>query len=150
MLMMDTRLALTDDLLLYTDKISMNHSLEVRVPFLDLELMEFVESLPTSYKSTITKNKILHKKLAERYLPDEIIYRKKKGFYIPRKEWYKSESGDYFRSEINSDTTGFKDFIDIKMIDKMFDDHKKNKYNYEDQIYSIMNLFYWFKNKDVK
>jgi asparagine synthase (glutamine-hydrolysing) len=150
MLMMDTRLALTDDLLLYTDKISMNHSLEVRVPFLDLELMEFVESLPTSYKSTITKNKILHKKLAERYLPDEIIYRKKKGFYIPRKEWYKSESGDFFRNEINSDTTGFKDFMNINMIDKMFEDHKKNKYNYEDQIYSIMNLFYWFKNKNVK
>ena len=117
MLMLDSRLALTDDLLLYTDKISMNHSLEVRVPFLDIELMKFVESLPTSFKSTISKNKILHKKLAERYLPNEIIYRKKKGFYIPRKEWYKSESGDYFRDEINSDTSGFSDFINIKMVD---------------------------------
>lgn len=150
MLMLDSRLALTDDLLLYTDKISMNHSLEVRVPFLDIELMKFVESLPTSFKSTISKNKILHKKLAERYLPNEIIYRKKKGFYIPRKEWYKSESGDYFRDEINSDISGFSDFINIKMVDKMFQEHKKNKYNYEDQIYSIMNLFYWFKNKNVK
>ena len=148
MLMMDSRLALTDDLLLYTDKLSMQHSLEVRVPFLDIELMQFVESLPTSFKSTISKNKILHKKLAEKYLPDEIIYRKKKGFYIPRNEWYKSEAGLIFKEQILSDTGEFSKLINVKEVARMFDDHRTNKYNYEDQIYSIMNLYYWLKQKE--
>jgi asparagine synthase (glutamine-hydrolysing) len=146
MLVMDTRLALTDDLLLYTDKISMHHSLEVRVPFLDIELMEFVESLPTNFKSNIKQNKILHKELAEKYLPKEIIYRKKKGFYIPRNEWYKSESGDLFRTEILNDATIFSELFNKQFIIKMFDDHKIGIYNYEDQLYSIMNLYYWIKS----
>ena len=146
MLIMDSRLALSDDLLLYTDKISMHHSLEVRVPFLDLDLMQFVESLPTKYKSTLKQNKILHKELAEKYLPKEIIYRKKKGFYIPRNEWYKSESGDLFRSEILNDSSIFSQLFNKDFIIQMFDDHKIGKYNYEDQLYSIMNLYYWVKS----
>lgn len=148
MLMMDTRLALTDDLLLYTDKLSMQHSLEVRVPFLDIELMKFVESLPTKYKSTISQNKILHKKLAEKYLPSEIIYRKKKGFYIPRKEWYKSEAGILFKEQILSDNGLFSQLINKQSVAKLFDAHREGKYNYEDQIYSIMNLYYWLKEKE--
>lgn len=80
MMMLDLRLALSEDLLLYTDKIGMQNSIEVRVPFLDIELMKFVESLPSKYKLSTTKNKILHKRLAEKYLPNEIIYRKKKEF----------------------------------------------------------------------
>lgn len=148
MLMMDTRLALPDDLLLYTDKLSMQHSLEVRVPFLDVDLMKFVESLPGTYKSTKIKNKILHKKLAEKYLPNEKIYRKKKGFYIPRNEWYKTDAGDFLKEQILSDKGEFSRLFNIKNVVKMFDDHKLNKYNYEDQIYSIMNLYYWLNQKN--
>jgi asparagine synthase (glutamine-hydrolysing) len=148
MLMLDSRLALTDDLLLYTDKLSMQNSIEVRVPFLDINLMQFIESLPTSFKSSFTKNKILHKKLAERYLPDEIIYRKKKGFYIPRNEWYKTEVGTMLKEKILSEKGEFSKLINTKAVAKMFDDHKSNKYNYEDQIYSIMNLYYWYKQKN--
>ena len=145
MLMMDTRTALTDDLLLYTDKLSMQNSIEVRVPFLDIELMKFVESLPTTFKSTVSKNKILHKKLAEKYLPSEIIYRKKKGFYIPRNEWYKSETGLHFKEQILNDQGEFNELINKHVVAKMFDDHRSGKYNYEDQLYSLMNLFYWLK-----
>lgn len=147
MLMMDTRLALVDDLLLYTDKLSMQNSLEVRVPFLDIELMQFVESLPTVFKSTMSRNKILHKKLAEKYLPNEIIYRKKKGFYIPRNEWYKSEAGAMFKEQILSDNGEFSRVFNKKAVLKLFDDHRTGKYNYEDQIYSLLNLYYWFKTK---
>ena len=146
MLMLDTRLALTDDLLLYTDKLSMQHSLEVRVPFLDIELMKFVETLPSEYKSNLKENKILHKKLAEKYLPKEIIYRKKKGFFIPRNEWYKSESGATFMNQIANDKSKFSELINKDSVIKMFNDHRAGKYNYEDQIYSIMNLYYYITN----
>lgn len=147
MMMLDVRLALSEDLLLYTDKIGMQNSIEVRVPFLDIELMKFVESLPSKYKLSTTKNKILHKRLAEKYLPNEIIYRKKKGFYIPRNEWYKSEAGLEFKNQIAIDNTIFSELINKDLVCKMFDDHRAGKYNYEDQLFSIMNLFYWIKTK---
>jgi asparagine synthase (glutamine-hydrolysing) len=146
MLGLDVRLALSDDLLLYTDKISMNNSVEVRVPFLDIELMQFVESIPNKFKIGFRRNKIIHKKLAEKYLPTDIIYRKKKGFYVPRKEWYKFAAGDNILNEISSDDGVFSDTINKEIINNMVMKHKENKYNYEDQLYSIMNLYYWMKN----
>jgi asparagine synthase (glutamine-hydrolysing) len=145
MMILDSRLALSEDLLLYTDKLAMHNSIEVRVPFLDIELMRFAESLPSKYKISLTKNKILHKKLAEKYLPHDIIYRKKKGFYIPRKEWFKSEAGIEFKNQIASDNSIFNEIFNKFMICKMFDDHRVGKYNYEDQLFSIMNIFFWFK-----
>ena len=150
MMILDTRLALSDDLLLYTDKLSMQHSLEVRVPFLDVELMQFVESLPDKYKVNAFQNKILHKKLAERYLPKEIIYRKKKGFYIPRKEILQNKAGDEFKQMLEKDNTLFSEIFNKKYIYELIEKHQKAKYNYEDQLYSLINLFFWFSiNSDI-
>jgi len=145
MLILDTRMALSEDLLLYTDKLSMQNSLEVRVPFLDIELMQFIESLPNKYKSGYFTNKILHKKLAEKYLPKEIIYRKKRGFQIPRKQWYKTESGNAFIKELSEENEVFFSLFNKQPILDILKKHQSNQYNYEDQIYSIMNLFYWIK-----
>ena len=145
MLTLDSRMALSEDLLLYTDKLSMQNSLEVRVPFLDIELMQFIESLSNKYKSGYFTNKILHKKLSEKYLPKEIIYRKKRGFQIPRKEWYKTESGNAFIKELNEENEVFYSLFHKQPILDILKKHQTNQYNYEDQIYSIMNLFYWIK-----
>lgn len=147
MLVLDARLALTDDLLLYTDKLSMQHSMEVRVPFLDLDLMAFVESLPGRFKCTMGRNKILHKRLAERYLPTEVTRRKKKGFYIPRKEWYRGRQGQAMRAEVEADASSFSAAFNKKFVLDMFDEHRDGRYNYEDQLYSIMNLFYWMRSR---
>ena len=145
MMFLDSRLALSDDLLLYTDKLSMQHSLEVRVPFLDIELMNFTESLPDKFKVSFTQNKILHKKLCERHLPKEIIYRKKKGFYIPRKEWFKGETGNKFRNILINDKSYFSEIFNKKYISSLFEQHQQGKRNYEDQLYSLLNIYFWFK-----
>lgn len=145
MMFLDSRLALSDDLLLYTDKLSMQHSLEVRVPFLDVELMKFVESLPDKFKVNTFQNKILHKKLAERHLPKDIIYRKKKGFYIPRKEWFRTEVGEDFKKTIINDNGFFSEFFNKEYILELFNDHQKGRFNYEDQLYSLLNIYFWFK-----
>jgi asparagine synthase (glutamine-hydrolysing) len=76
----DIRMSLCDDLLLYTDKISMSFSVEARVPMLDNDLVDFIESLPISYKILGKHGKYIHKKFAESFLPREIIYREKKHF----------------------------------------------------------------------
>jgi len=139
----DARMNLSDDLLLYTDKISMHHSLEVRVPFLDVELVKFVESLPYNFKVTLFKNKILHKKLAEKYLPKEIIYRKKKHFATPRKEWFKTNIGKKYEDMMCGDKSTFGNIFKKEYIHQLFHAHRTGKVNYEKKIYLLVNVYYW-------
>ncbi|MEJ2621588.1 MAG: asparagine synthase C-terminal domain-containing protein, partial [Candidatus Thiodiazotropha sp.] len=145
MTFLDARMNLSDDLLLYTDKISMQHSVELRVPFLDLDLMKFAESLPSKLKVTLFKNKVLHKKLSEKFLPKEIVHRKKKGFYTPRREWFKGELGDKYLSLLMEDTGSFSNLINRKYLCSLFIRHKQGAVNYEKQIYLLVVLFYWMR-----
>jgi asparagine synthase (glutamine-hydrolysing) len=75
-------------ILLRFDKMTMANSLEGREPFLDHEMFEFVQSLPSSYKVKGWNEKLILRKLGEKYLPKEIIYRKKSPFYIPLDEYF--------------------------------------------------------------
>ena len=145
MMGLDARMNLSDDLLLYTDKISMYNSIELRVPYLDIELVKFMESIPGKFKVDAFRNKILHKKFAEQVLPKEIVRRKKKGFYTPRKIWFKGEVGEYFLNEIVNDNTVFSAIFNKQYIFKMFNAHKTGKVNYEKQLYLIIVLFLWIR-----
>ena len=145
MMNLDARMNLPDDLLLYTDKISMKNSIELRVPFLDLELVNFLESLPSNYKVDVRNNKIIHKKLSEKHLSREIVHRKKKGFYTPRKIWFKGEFGQHFLNELKLDNGLFSDLFNKKYILKLFNSHREGKANYEKQIYLIIVLYLWIK-----
>ena len=90
-LVIDSHMDLADNLLLYTDKLSMNFALETRVPLLDLELVNFIESLPVKYKVGFRKGKIIHKAFAETYLPRTIINRKKRSFAPPSDIWFREK-----------------------------------------------------------
>ncbi|WP_322104350.1 asparagine synthase (glutamine-hydrolyzing) [Paraburkholderia sp. J41] len=89
---LDMKTSLADDLLMYTDKITMAHSIECRVPMLDNDLVDFIDSLPSKFKLGFTKSKIVHKALAQRRLPREIVERKKLGFESPIHKWIFSNS----------------------------------------------------------
>lgn len=139
----DTRMNLSDDLLLYTDKISMHHSLEVRVPFLDIELMKFVESLPFKYKVDLFSNKKLHKKLAQKYLPKKIIYRKKKHFATPRKQWFKTSMGKRYEEMMLDNSGIFSQLFNKRFISQIFEEHRNGKVNYEKQLYVLICIYLW-------
>jgi asparagine synthase (glutamine-hydrolysing) len=85
-----TTLYLQDDILAKVDRASMMHSLEVRAPFLDIELVDFVRRLPASVKLRGGQTKWILKKALEPVLPADILYRAKKGFGVPVGEWYRS------------------------------------------------------------
>ena len=80
-------LYLQDDILVKVDRASMLHSLEVRAPFLDIELVDFARRLPASSKLRGGQTKWLLKQLAERLLPREIVHRRKQGFALPVGRW---------------------------------------------------------------
>jgi asparagine synthase (glutamine-hydrolysing) len=77
---LEVRSTLPDELLMYADKLSMTHSLELRVPFLDKEIVEYVERLPANLKVRNGSRKWLHRKVCRRFLPESIVKRPKRGF----------------------------------------------------------------------
>jgi asparagine synthase (glutamine-hydrolysing) len=85
-----TKLYLQDDILVKVDRASMMHSLEVRAPFLDIDLVNFVRKIPSAFKLKNGQTKYILKKALEGILPDEVLYRSKKGFGIPAAEWWRS------------------------------------------------------------
>jgi asparagine synthase (glutamine-hydrolysing) len=85
-----TRLYLQDDILVKTDRAGMMHSLEVRAPFLDIELVDFVRTIPHAWKLRRGTTKYILKKTLESVLPRDIIYCKKQGFGVPVGRWLAS------------------------------------------------------------
>ena len=88
---LDLMLWLPGDILLKADKMSMAHSLELRVPFLDKEVMKMAEKIPAKYKITKENTKYILRHAANRTLPDEWANRKKKGFPVPIRLWLREE-----------------------------------------------------------
>jgi asparagine synthase (glutamine-hydrolysing) len=92
-LYLDTRLFLPDGLLVYGDKMSMAHGLEQRVPFLDVELMRFVERVPANVRMRGLKRKALHRRALRKVVPEELLNRPKLGFSTPYDRWLREELG---------------------------------------------------------
>ncbi len=141
----DLRMNLSDDLLLYTDKISMNFSIEARVPMLDNDLIDFIESLPISFKIKGKEGKYIHKKFAEKILPKEIIYRKKKGFKSPTEKWFKGEKGLRYKEMLISDGNEFGKYFNTTEVSRIFNLHMSGKRNMEKQLFTLISIYYWMK-----
>ncbi len=101
LLSLEQRFFLTDYNLIYTDKMAMAAGVEVRVPFLDLDLVNFLAQIPTRFKQGAFQGKWVLKKAMEPYLPREVIYRPKSGFGAPQRQWLRVELRDWL-SEILS------------------------------------------------
>ncbi len=128
-------------LLMRVDKMTMGCAVEGREPFLDHDLIEFAFKIPQNlkYKDNITK--YILKKVAQKYLPEDIIYRKKVGFAAPTSKWFKS--GKYFKpyllDTLNKKSV-FAEFIDFNKIKELHFQTSSGKANYADQLWVIQNL----------
>jgi len=143
MMSLDARLNLADDLLLYTDKITMHHSLECRVPLLDLELVRFIESLPRSWRVGIGSGKRIHKWAAQRMLPASIVQRKKKGFLSPTKRWF--QSGGAVREILLAKNSRFASTFDLREVETVLREHEAGA-NRERHIFLLLSLNYWMRD----
>ena len=134
MLEFDCRNLLVDQILNYSDVLSMAHSLEVRTPFLDHRLVEWAFSIPSTYRIRDGETKHVLKQVARRHLPPELVSRKKEGFVEPAVYWLEDELKDFARSYLHSpdfnrlgllDVSFAKDVIDRFYAGKRFADGKK-------------------------
>ncbi|WP_199185472.1 asparagine synthase (glutamine-hydrolyzing) [Marinobacter flavimaris] len=142
----DVRMNLSDDLLLYTDKISMHFSIEARVPMLDNDLVDFVESLPLDFKIRNGAGKYIHKKFAESVLPPDIVHRKKKGFKSPTEKWFMGERGEEYKKMLQKSQGIFSKIFNVEEVSRIFDSHLRGKRNLEKQLFLLVSIFYWMQS----
>ena len=145
MLYLDTRTNLPDDLLMVGDKTSMANSLEVRVPFLDYRMIEFIETLPPNLKLRGLSGKYLHKKAAEKWLPKEAVYRKKKGFANPIDKWLRSSMKSFVNDCLLSDSAGVRQFFDRDFIRQTLERHERDEARNTRHIYLLMSFELWHR-----
>lgn len=142
----DLRTSLPDDLLMYTDKITMNFGLECRVPILDNALIEYVESLHSKYKYNVREGKLIHKAFAQEYLPASIVSRKKLGFQSPTKYWFKEHSENIIA--LLGEGRNFNKLFNIKAIQTLFQEHAV-KLNHEKQIFILLSIFHLLESSST-
>ena len=104
--LVDQQTYLPDDILVKLDRASMAVSLEARVPFLDHKLAEYVNSLHSQYKVQGKQTKVLLKRIMSRYLPQEILRRKKMGFGIPLRKWLCGPLADHLERSLGGNSSG--------------------------------------------
>ncbi|MBI4652625.1 asparagine synthase, partial [Candidatus Desantisbacteria bacterium] len=142
----DTRMSLSDNLLLFNDKITMANSLEMRVPFLDLELVKFLESLPSSFKLRGKTRKYIHKEAVKKWLPDKIIYRKKRGFETPMDKWLQSDLSSKAREIFNAKNSACSQYFILSNINKMIQQHQKGEENFCRHIFALLSFELWYQS----
>lgn len=141
---LDIKLFMEGDILQKADKMSMAHSLELRVPFLDKEVMKVGEKIGSDQKITNNTTKYVLRKAAEKKLPTEWYKRKKKGFPVPIKFWFREEKYYKFVKEyFNYDFVD--EFFDKNAINKILDDHFKGDINNARKIYTVLVFLVWYK-----
>ena len=145
MLYIDTRANLPDDLLMVSDKTSMANSLESRVPFLDYRLIEFIENLPSKLKLNGLNGKYLHKKAMNKWLPKEVVYRKKKGFANPIEDWFRVGMRPYVEECLLSADSSMAQYFDQKYIQRILQLDRDGKQQYRRHIYLLVSLELWHR-----
>jgi asparagine synthase (glutamine-hydrolysing) len=145
MLYVDARANLPDDLLMIADKTSMANSLEVRVPFLDFRLVEFIESLPPHLKLNGLTAKYLHKKAVTKWLPKEVVYRKKKGFAHPIAHWMRTSMKPLVDDCLLSPDSGVAQYFDQGYIKEILQRDREGKDNFMRHIYLLLSLELWHR-----
>lgn len=142
------RFYLTDDILVKVDRASMMHSLEVRAPFLDTQLAEYVNRLPRHYKLSHGRTKALLKHaLAGRnrnpIVPRSIVHRAKKGFGIPVAHWIRHELRDNFREMLLEPWPASLDVFNRDEIDSLLNLHIAGKENNYKELWALFMLSHW-------
>ena len=141
----DTRLSLSDDLLTYGDKMSMAASIEARVPFLDLDYMRAVEALPSAMRIRGKTHKYIHKKAIAKYLPPEVIGRKKRGFDTPIDSWFRSELSGYVRETLLSADSACPIYFQPSAIDALIREHVSGRQDHRRQLFSLLTFELWHR-----
>jgi asparagine synthase (glutamine-hydrolysing) len=134
---------LTDDILVKTDRASMACSLEVRAPFLDYTLAEFLGTLPSSFKLQGSNGKYLLKQAFHGKLPDDVLYRPKKGFGIPIAQWLKNELSGLATEKLAPDRLRQQGLFNPDRVQALLAEHQAGRRNHRKQLWTLLVFEIW-------
>jgi asparagine synthase (glutamine-hydrolysing) len=144
---LDTKTYLVGDILTKVDRMSMASSLEVRVPMLDHQFVEWVASLPLSWKFRNGTRKYALKKLAERLgIPSELLHRRKQGFQLPLVEWMRNEVKHQFLAVLTEPRTLQRGYFKPEAVRSLVSEHVRGRRNRSGLLWRMLVLELWHRN----
>jgi asparagine synthase (glutamine-hydrolysing) len=135
---LDLKTYLPGDILTKVDRASMAHSLEVRVPILDYELVEWSASLPPETKLRGREGKYLFKQAMEPYLSRDLLYRPKMGFAVPLAAWFRGPLRDRVREAVTSPVLLDTGIFDERFLARMVDEHQSGLRDFSAPLWSVL------------
>jgi asparagine synthase (glutamine-hydrolysing) len=143
---LEVRSTLPDELLMYGDKLSMAHSLEVRVPYLDREVIEYVERLPDGYKVRMGKTKWLHRRVCRRRLPAEILARRKRGFAVDVVDgWFRASLDGTMDRMLSPDASPIYEWLERDRVQRLLAEHRAGRHDHHKVLFSLVVFGQWLE-----
>jgi asparagine synthase (glutamine-hydrolysing) len=142
----EIRSSLPDELLMYADKLSMAHSLEVRVPYLDRKVVEYAQRLDASFKIRGGERKWLHRRVCEKFLPRAILNRKKRGFAVNVvDDWFNATAKGKLAELLLDEKSLIFSLLDPKPVKKLLVDHQSRRQDNHKLLFSLVMYEQWLR-----
>ena len=144
--LLEIRSSLPDELLMYADKLSMAHSLEVRVPYLDRTVVEYVQRLSANFKVRNGTRKWLHRQVCQSYMPRQILKRKKRGFAVNVvDDWFRSSLGSQIPEMLLDEQALLFDFLNPESVGDLLKAHRTGRQDNHKILFSLVMLEQWLR-----
>ena len=144
--LLEIRCSLPDELLMYADKLSMAHSLEVRVPYLDRTVVEYVQRLGADLKVRNGTRKWLHRQVCQNYLPPQTLKRKKRGFAANVvDQWFHSSLNGAFREVLMDESSLMFGLLNPKPVQRLLEGHQSGRQDNHKLLFSLVMIELWLR-----
>lgn len=140
---------LSEQLLMKVDKIAMQNNLEARAPFLDSNIISLALSLSKDQTFSGNHNKIMLRKIAEKYLPSEIVWREKHGFDVPLNDWFRNEYKDLLSESIHFLISEHNHIFSQKTLKIILEEHLNHVSDHSNKLWSLLVLAQWIDTYDI-
>jgi asparagine synthase (glutamine-hydrolysing) len=140
----DTRFTMPDSVLMKVDKMSMAHSLEVRVPLLDHHVVELAATIPPKLKFPGFRTRAIYRRALRGVLPPKILTRGKQGYSLPLKQWFRNELKDYTIRLLNG-SEGIRAYFDRDGVNWMMGEHLARRANHNHTLWALVNFALWHR-----
>src|ERR1700733_135 len=143
---LEVRSTLPDELLMYADKLSMAHGLELRVPFLDKEIVEYAERLPANLKVRNGSRKWLHRQVCRDYLPESILKRPKRGFAMNVvDDWFRGAIDGRMNETLLDEKSKIYDYLRPSAVRELFEKHSSGQEDNHKMLFSLVVFEEWLR-----
>jgi asparagine synthase (glutamine-hydrolysing) len=142
---LELKLRLPELLLMRVDKITMATSVEARVPFLDHHLVEYALGITQDRKVVDGTGKSVLKRALEKVLPHEVLYRPKRGFGAPIKQWFAGPTSEILVDRLFNSTLRKREFFDYSFVSQLFEEHRRGTRDWSFHLWCLLNLSLWYE-----